>query len=109
MELKRILLFVYVAVSMLLMISCSSGGGSTSPDGDEDASISGRITVNNLELWPTGDENLVFRAYEGMGRSKLIFEKILTKSTSGINNRNFHIRQCSKRSIFNSKINNTRG
>ena len=74
-------------IMVLAFNSCSSGGGGMSdPIVEEDATVSGKITVSDLNLWPDGDHELVFRAYKGSGRSDLAFEKQLVKSSSGVIN-----------------------
>jgi len=74
-------------IMVLAFNSCSSGGGGMSdPVVEEDAAISGKITLSGLDLWPGNDQKLVFRAYNGSGRSDLAFEKYLVESSSGIIN-----------------------
>lgn len=70
-----------------LCSSCSSG------DSDDDApsveiksTISGKLTVNDTDAWPTGTKKLVFRGYQSTDRSDIAFEKTLVKAESGVIN-----------------------
>jgi len=86
MKLNEIIGAGIAFIMVLVFNSCSSGGGGMSTPDAVDATISGRVTISGLDLWPDGDQKLVFRAFKGSGRSNLAFEKDLVKSSAGVIN-----------------------